>query len=62
MIPFYDTKAPSSLNFFGEWAMVMPTPNRIKSEIPSDRGAAVAEVDNFEAVTRTTSLSIAYNN
>jgi hypothetical protein len=42
--------------------MVMPTPNRIKSEIPSDKGAAVAEVDNFESVTRVTSLSLAFGN
>jgi cell surface protein SprA len=60
MLPFYDTKAPSSLNFFGEWAMVAPTPNRINSEIVSDRGAPVAEVDNFEAVTRSTSLGTSF--
>lgn len=60
MLPFYDTKAPSSISFFGEWAMVSPTPNRINSEITSDRNQPVAEIDNFESVTRTTSLSTSY--
>ena len=59
-LPFYDTKTPSSINFNAEWAMVMPTPNRIKSEIPEDNNSPVAEVDNFEAVTRTTSLGLSY--
>ena len=60
MLPFYDTKTPSSINFAGEWAMVMPTPNRIRSEIPSDNNSPVAEVDNFESVTRTTALGLSF--
>ena len=60
MLPFYDTKAPSSMNLFGEWAMVMPTPNRVTSEISSDNNQPVVEIDNFEAITRTTSLGLSY--
>jgi len=60
MIPFYDTKAPSTINFNGEWAMINPTPNRIRSEIPSDKNLPIAEVDNFESVTRSTSLGLSF--
>ena len=61
MLPFYDTKAPSSMNLFGEWAMVMPTPNRVNSEITSDNNQPVVEIDNFESITRTTSLGLSYS-
>jgi cell surface protein SprA len=56
MLPFYDTKTPSSINLFGEWAMVSPTPNRVRSEITSDNNEPVAEIDNFEAAMRSTTL------
>ena len=59
-LPFYDTKIPSTINLNAEWAMVAPTPNRIRSEVPEDNNSPVAEVDNFEAVTRTTSLGLSY--
>jgi cell surface protein SprA len=62
LLPFYDTKAPSTITFNAEWAMVNPTPNRIRSEIPSDNNSPVAEVDNFEAVTRSTSLGTSFLN
>ena len=57
MLPFYDTKAPSSLNFFAEWAMVAPNPNRVRSEITCDNNESVAEIDNFEAAIRSTTLA-----
>ena len=57
MLPFYDTKAPSSLNLFAEWAMVAPNPNRVRSEISCDNNEPVAEIDNFEAAVRSTTLA-----
>ncbi len=57
-LPFYDTKAPSSINLFGEWAMVMPTPNRVTSEISSDNNEPVVEIDNFENVIRQISFGM----
>ncbi len=47
-LPFYDTKDPSSIELRGEWAMMLPDPNKKKSDIPSDDGASVAFVDDFE--------------
>lgn len=47
-LPFYDTKDPSSVELRGEWAMMLPDPNKKKSDIPSDNGASVAFVDDFE--------------
>lgn len=52
MLPFYDTKAPSSIALKGEWAMMLPDPNKKKSEIASDNGASVAIIDDFEGAQR----------
>ncbi len=57
-LPFYDTKAPSSLSARGEWAIVLPDPNKRDSEIYGDNGLPVAYVDNFENVQRNISLSL----
>jgi cell surface protein SprA len=47
-LPFYDTKAASSLTMKGEWAMILPTPNKRNSEIASDNGEPVVYIDDFE--------------
>lgn len=57
-LPFYDTKAKSSLALQGEWAIVMPTPNKCYSDVSSDNGAAVAYIDDFESSQRYISLGI----
>lgn len=51
-LPFYDTKAPSNMNFKGEWAMVLPTPNKRTSEIASDNSEPVVFIDDFEGAQR----------
>lgn len=58
MLPFYDTKAPSSLNLSGEWAMMLPTPNKRKSEICFDNNSPVVYVDDFEGAQRYISLGL----
>jgi len=57
-MPFYDTKAPSALTLRGEIAAMLPTPNKRISDIPSDNGAAVAYVDDFEGAQRSISLGL----
>jgi cell surface protein SprA len=57
-MPFYDTKEKSSLTLRGEIAAMMPTPNKRISDIPSDNGAAVAYVDDFEGAQRSISLGL----
>lgn len=47
-LPFYDTKEASAIDVRGEWAMMLPDPNKKRSDIPSDNGASVAYVDDFE--------------
>lgn len=51
-LPFYDTKAPSNINFKGEWAMILPTPNKRTSEILSDNNEPVVFIDDFEGAQR----------
>lgn len=58
LLPFYDTKAPSSLNLAGEWAMILPNPNKRTSEIASDNGSSVVYIDDFEGAQRTISLGL----
>ncbi len=56
LLPFYDTKVPSTLNMQGEWAMILPNPNKRTSEIASDDKSPVVYVDDFESAQRTISL------
>ena len=58
LLPFYSTKAPSSITFRGEWALMMPDPNKKKSDIPSDNGASVVHLDDFEGAQRYIPLGI----
>ncbi len=57
-LPFYDTKAESSVNLKGEWAVMLPTPNKRRSEITSDEYAPVVYIDNFEGAQRYISLGL----
>jgi len=58
-LPFFDTKAPSSLNIGGEWAMVAPDPNKRTSNVTSDQGKAVAYLDDFESARKYISFGLA---
>lgn len=57
-LPFYDTKAPSNINLGGEWALMLPDPNKRKSTVSSDNGASVVYVDDFEGAQRYISLGM----
>jgi cell surface protein SprA len=57
-LPFYDTKAPSSFNMKGEWAMMLPTPNKRASEIASDKSEPVVFIDDFEGAQRYIPLGL----
>lgn len=57
-LPFYDTKAKSTLDVLGEWALMIPEPNKRKSTIPSDDGESVVYIDNFEASQRRITLGL----
>ncbi len=57
-LPFYDTKAESSMDMKGEWAMILPTPNKRKSTITSDNGEPVVYIDDFEGAQRYISLGL----
>jgi cell surface protein SprA len=58
LLPFYDTKATSSFNIRGEWAMMMPNPNRRTSDVASDGNSPVVYIDDFEGAQRYISLSL----
>ncbi len=57
-LPFYDTKAPSSLSVRGEMAMIIPEPNKRYSDIASDNGEPVVYIDDFEGAQRNISLGL----
>ncbi len=57
-LPFYDTKSQSSFNVRGEWAMMLPTPNRRISDVTSDGGEPVVYIDDFEGAQRYISLGL----
>ncbi len=57
-LPFYDTKAQSSINFGAEWAYMMPTPNKRTSDIAIDNNEAVVYVDDFEGAQKFISMGL----
>lgn len=57
-LPFYSTKERSTINFRGEWAQQMPTPNKRISEIPVDNNQAAAYIDDFEGAQRFISMGL----
>ncbi|MGE5480441.1 MAG: cell surface protein SprA [Chloroflexota bacterium] len=58
LLPFYETKAPSSMSLGGEWAMMLPLPNKRRSEIASDNSEPVVFIDDFEGAQRYVPLGI----
>lgn len=56
-IPFVDTRAPSTINFEGEIAQVLPNPNTRNNKKTGDNDG-VAYIDDFEAAKRITPLPI----
>ena len=60
-LPFYSTKAPSSVNFFGEAAILIPgTSNLINS--PDEDNEAVLNIDDFEGAVSGFLLGTSQNN
>jgi len=57
-LPFYDTKATSSLQLRGEWAITFPEPNKRTSEVTSDFNEPVVYIDDFEGAQRYISLGL----
>lgn len=57
-LPFYDTKAKSSINLSGELAMILPDPNKRRSTVLSDNNEPVVYVDDFEGAQRYISLGL----
>jgi hypothetical protein len=57
-LPLVDTKERSRVNLRLEVAQMFPTPNTRRSEVASDRGAAVVYVDDFEGAQRTLPLGL----
>lgn len=57
-LPFYDTKAPSSITASGEAAWMLPIPNNRKSDVESDKGQPAVYIDDFEAAQRTYSIGL----
>ena len=59
-LPVIATREGSDLKLSGEAAYVSPDPNTRKSTIPSDRGAGIAYIDDFEGARRTIPLGTNY--
>jgi hypothetical protein len=57
-LPFYDTKTPSSLSVKGEWAMILPEPNKRRSEVSGDNNEPVVYLDDFEGSQRYIPLGL----
>ena len=57
LLPFVDTREPSTLRFEGEVAQVIPNPNTSNNE-PTGDNDGVAYIDDFEAAKRMTPLGI----
>ncbi len=57
-LPFYDTKAPSSLSARGEWALSIPEPNKKRSDVLTDGNEPVVYIDDFEGAQRYIPLSL----
>lgn len=57
-LPFYDTRAKSSLTAKGEWAIILPTPNKRKSTVRSDNFEPVVYIDDFDGAQRYIPLGL----
>jgi cell surface protein SprA len=56
-LPFIETEAPSTFNFEGEMAQVVPNPNTLNNPSTGDK-SGVAYVDDFEGSKRETRLGV----
>lgn len=60
-LPLIETKAPSKLNFSGEWAAMLPSAGTLDNVINIDEGESVAYIDDFESgAKRQIQLGINY--
>lgn len=57
-LPFYNTKEPSTITMRGEWAMMLPDPNKKKSDVPEDGSSSVVYIDDFEGSQRYIPLGL----
>lgn len=60
-LPLYQTREMSSMRVSGEAAYMVPDPNTKKSPITSDRGEAIAYIDDFEGARRTIPLGLSFS-
>ncbi len=56
-LPLIDTDKPSTLNFEGEFAQVLPNPNPVNNPATGDK-SGIAFIDDFEGAKRTTNLGV----
>ncbi len=56
-LPFVETQSPTTFNFEGEIAQVIPNPNTVNNEKTGD-GSGVAYIDDFEGAKKQTLLGI----
>lgn len=61
LLPGYNTKEESSINFKGEFAYLLADPNTKKSPIPQDNNEAMAYIDDMEGAKKIVSLGINYS-
>ncbi len=60
-LPFLRTREMSNIRFSGEAAYILPDPNTKKSTIPSDNGASIAYLDDFEGARRTIPMTVFFS-
>ena len=60
LLPGYNTKEESLVNFKSEFALLTPDPNTKKSVIPQDNGESVAYIDDMEGAKKIISLGSSY--
>ena len=59
-VPFINASGPSTFDFEGEFAQVIPNPNTLNNESTGDN-SGVAYLDDFEGAKKQTTLSVSYN-
>lgn len=57
-LPFFDTRAKSSITAKGEWAIMLPNPNKRKSTVRSDNFEPVVYIDDFDGAQRYIPLGL----
>lgn len=59
LLPFVDSRAPSTVKFEGEFAQIIPNPNTRNNEYTGDNDG-VAYIDDFEATKRQTPIGLVH--